>query len=147
MSLVNGELSEHGAVIDVFVGVSHSHRAALKRGGLAPPKAVAVRARLDTGSFITGFTTALFAQLGLRPIRVIQIRTPSTSPDRPCDAPVFDVVLTLVSGTNPITLSVQAIASDDFDRDGDVHGIIGRDSLDRCNLTWLGPDRRFSLAY
>ncbi len=62
---------------------------------------------------------------------------------------MFDVVLSLVSGVNQTPLSLHAIASDDFDRerDGDVHGIIGRDVLDPCNFTWLGPDRRFSLAY
>jgi hypothetical protein len=62
---------------------------------------------------------------------------------------VFDVLLSLVSGIDQSPLGVHAIASDDFDRerDGDVHGIIGRDVLDQCNFTYLGPDKRFSLAY
>ena len=149
MPLITGDVTEHGAVITVFVGVSRNRRAVLEKHGMAVPKAVGVRAQLDTGSFITGFTTALFEQLGIGPIQVLRIRTPSTSPDRPCDCPVFDVILALVSGMDQTPLRVHAIASDDFDRerDGDVHGIIGRDILDYCNFTYLGPDKRFSLAY
>jgi len=149
MPLMTGDITEHGAVISVLVGVSRNRRAVLEKHGMPVPKAVAVRAQLDTGSFITGFTTAVFQQLGIGHIQVIRIRTPSTTPDQPCDCFVFDVVLALVSGMDQTPLSVHAIASDDFDRerDGDVNGIIGRDVLDRCNFTYLGPDKRFSLAY
>jgi hypothetical protein len=55
----------------------------------------------------------------------------------------------MVSGMDITPLSVRVIACADFDqdRDGDVHGIVGRDVLDRCNLWWLGKERRFELGY
>jgi hypothetical protein len=63
---------------------------------------------------------------------------------------MFDVRLALVTGIDQTVLpGVQVIASEDFDRDrdGDVHGIIGRDVLDHCVFTYFGLDQKFTLAF
>ncbi|HKI36114.1 MAG TPA: hypothetical protein VKA46_29930 [Gemmataceae bacterium] len=149
MPLISGPITEHGAVIDVFVGVSRNRQAALERSGLAVPARVGLRVQLDSGSYITGLTISLFRQLGISPIGTEKVSTPSTGPGRRHEASLYDVILWMVSGRNLTPLSVRAIACEDFDRDrdGDVHGIVGRDILDRCNFWWLGLDRRFELGY
>ncbi len=56
--------------------------------------------------------------------------------------------LTLVSGGGSLYIpSVHVIASDDFVPEEEVHGIIGRDVLNRCNFLYLGPERKFNLAF
>jgi hypothetical protein len=146
---MSGSITDNGAVIDVFVGVGRARRAFLERRHFLIPPKIRLRAQLDTGSAVTGFTPAVFAQLGTPRIDVVPIRTPSTTPGSPHYAPMYEVTLSLVSGIDLTDLTVYAVACADFDRDpeGDVHGIIGRDVLDRCTLFYLGREAAFQFAW
>jgi hypothetical protein len=58
------------------------------------------------------------------------------------------VSLHLVSGMTVRTVpSVHVIAGAGYDLQGGVNGILGRDVLDRCHFTYLGPERRFQLGF
>jgi hypothetical protein len=145
--IVTGEITEDGAVIDALVGVSRSRRGALLRVGFAVPEPVAVRAPLDTGSFACAFMPEVFQRLGVEALQQIPVRTPSTRPGEPHICGLYDVELTLVSNGRAVPFRrIQAIASDDFDRDG-VQALIGRDVLDACVLEYCGPHLAFSLAF
>ena len=148
MSLVTGSLTADGAVIDVLIGVSQNRRQRLLSVGFALPAEVVLRAQIDTGSYITGLIPAAFDQLGLQPFRVVPVRTPSTTPDKPCYCEMFDVSLTLLSGMTRMDIpSVHVIASADFQREENVQAIIGRDILNCCVFTYAGPHSTFSLAF
>lgn len=149
MPHVNGSITEHGAVLAVLVGLSSVRRDLLIKHNFPVASPIPVRALLDTGSAISGFTPAVFEQLDLTPIGEQTIRTPSTLPGRPGVCDVFDVHLVLVSGTDQTAFRIRALACEDFDRDrdGDVHGIIGRDVLNRCTLFYVGGEQRFELAW
>jgi hypothetical protein len=148
MSLVTGTLTPDGAVVDLLVGVSANRRQRLVSVGFAVPTPVALRAQIDTGSFVTGMLPAVFDQLGIQPFRVVAVRTPSTTPGNPFHCEQFDVSLALVSGMDRVELpSVWVIASPDFQPHEGVQAIIGRDVLDRCVFTYAGPHRSFTLAF
>ncbi len=148
MPLISGAITEHGAVVGVPVGVSKNRAARLQSVGFPLPARIQIRAELDTGSFVTGLPPSVFAQLGIQPFAQIPVRTPSTRPDQPHICEQYDVSLTLVSGGGSLYIpSVHVIASDDFVPEEEVHGIIGRDVLNRCNFLYLGPERKFNLAF
>jgi hypothetical protein len=73
--LITGPITEHGAVIDVLVGVSNNRQAALERTGQPVPSRVSLRLQIDTGSYITGLTVSVFRQLDISPIGTEKVRT------------------------------------------------------------------------
>lgn len=148
MSIINGAITQDGATILVLVGVSLNRRRALEKMGFPVPQEIVVNAQLDTGSFITGFTPELFQTLGVGPVDEIAIHTPSTRRGQPCNCPLFDVGVTLVSGTDRYTLpSITVIETGGFEHGEPVQAIIGRDILNRCVFQYNGPHRDFSLFF
>jgi hypothetical protein len=83
MPIVSGDITEHGAVIPVFVGVSRHRRERLLSAGRSVPPEVGVRVLLDTGSHISGLTPAVFTALGIDPIKLGYVLTSSTKADEP----------------------------------------------------------------
>jgi len=120
----------------------------LRRLQMPIPERIAVRAQIDTGSHVTGFSHAVLGALSVGPFGRIRLRTPSTKPSEPFFADQYEVSLTLVSGMSEYTLSsVRAIATEDFQQGEEVEAIIGRDILNRYNFQYLGPARRFELFF
>lgn len=148
MPSITGVIDDHGAVISVLVSVPTIRRELLQRLGMAVPSTVAVRAQIDTGSHVTGFSRQVFTALGLTPFGRTPLRTPSTRPDEPFYADQYEVALSFVSGVDQYPFpTVRAIASDDFQQGEEVEAIIGRDILNRCNFQYLGTARRFDLFF
>jgi hypothetical protein len=148
MSLITGQITRHGALLPVLVGVSQNRADKLTQAGFPVPQPLPFRAQLDTGSEVTVFAATMFPRLGLQPFGRIPIRTPSTRRDEPCLCDWYDVGVTLVSGSTTLFLpSVHAIASDDFDESEEVQALIGRDILDLCAFCYYGPHQEFTLAF
>jgi hypothetical protein len=148
MPIITGDITNDGAIIVVQVGVSHRKQALLEKAGFKVPPAETARAQLDTGAAMSGFMSRVFSALDLRPFTQRPVRTPSTTPDNPHMCDWYDVSVTLVSGmTRHVLPSVLVIASDDFGQDEEVQAIIGRDILNRCNLQYWGPTRKFQLSF
>jgi hypothetical protein len=150
MPIIRGQITKHGAVIDLLLGVSRNRRLVLERNHLAVPDPVAVRAVIDTGSALSGFRSSAFQQLQIQPFTQIPVRTPSTRPGQPHWTDQYDVSITLVSGTTvKVFESVHAIMSDDFnpaDEEG-IEAIFGRDVLDRCVMNYYGAHQYFEVAF
>lgn len=148
MPLITGDITGHGAIIVVQIGVSRNRRKRLESVGFRVPEPVALRLPIDTGSFATGLVPSVFTTLQIEPFTVIPVRTPSTRRGQPHSCYQYDVSLTLVSGESTRLLpSVHVIASDDFEEEEEIQGILGRDVLDSLHFEYHGPDRRFLLAF
>jgi hypothetical protein len=148
MPTLTGEISDHGAVISVLVGVPVVRRELLQRLQMSIPPAVSVRAQIDTGSHVTGFSREVFTALELSPFGRTPLRTPSTRPGEPFYADQYEVTLSFVSGMDPYPFpTVRVIASDDFRQGEEVEAIIGRDILNGCNFQYLGTAKRFELYF
>lgn len=148
MGLVTGDITHQGAVVGVLVGVSRNWETALRRVGHAVPHPVPVRALIDTGSNVTGLMRSILASLEIKPFSTIRISTPSTPPDCPHPCDLYDSSLSLVEGIKPATIpSVHVIAPEDFHHEEGVQALIGRDVLNLCNFQYLGPEKKFMLAF
>lgn len=149
MPLITGDITRHGAVIRMLVGVSQNRRQRLEAANLRVPDPVPVRAVVDTGSHVTGMSRAVFEALEIGPFGRTLLRTPTTTPGNPALCEQYDVALSLGPGPwRPSFPSVHVIAGADFHLEEESHqGIIGRDVLDHCVFEYLGTDHRFMLAF
>jgi len=148
MALVTGDITQHGAIVGVFVGVSQSYAAQLRVRNHPVPPPLGVRAEVDTGSFYTIFQTATLRALGLEPVRRVLVATPSTQPGQPAEADQYHVDVDLISGMTTTRLpGVLVLAADSFGEHDPAQGVIGRDILKRCVFTYDGPADRFQLAF
>lgn len=148
MPTLTGEINDHGAVICVLVSVPTVRRELLQRLQMSVPPPVSVRAQIDTGSHVTGYSREVFTALELSPFGRTPLRTPSTRPGEPFYADQYEVTLSFVSGMDQYPFpTARVIASDDFQQGEEVEAIIGRDILNRCNFQYLGTARRFELFF
>jgi hypothetical protein len=148
MPLLTGPLLSAGAVIDVLIGVSRPRRALLVKHQFPVPAPVHVRALIDTGASVSGFAPRVFTGLDLTPVGQIAILTPSTAPDAPHQSDLYDVSLSLVADGTPHSFpDSRVMAADCWHPDEGIEALIGRDILDRCFFQYMGPDRRFTLAF
>jgi hypothetical protein len=148
MPLITGPIGNHGAVIDVMVGVRRSRQRLLAKHQLPIPDPVHVRALLDTGASLSGFHPRVFSGLDLTPTGRIAVLTTSTPIDVPFESDVYWVSLSLVANgqLHPFPDS-QVMNADCWLPDEGIEALIGRDILDRCFFQYMGLDRRFTLAF
>ena len=145
MPIITGPISRDGAVIDVFVGVPNARRHALVHGSILIPTPITVRAVIDTGAAITGFSPSLFGRLGLTAVDSITVRPP-VGPPQPTDR--YKVSLYFVAdGTQHLFAEAPVIAADGFEPSEEIQGIIGRDVLDHCSFQYWGTAREFQFAF
>ena len=148
MSIITGTIDHDGAAVDVLIGVSGNRCARLVSVGHPIPPEASLRLQIDTGSHVTGFLPTVFQALNIEHFRTILLRTPSTRPGEAWEAKQYDVSLTLISGADRTLIpSVHAIASEDFDVEEGIQGIIGRDVLDRCVFEYFGPHKSYRLSF
>lgn len=148
MPIITGDITSHGAVICVLVGVGAAKLSLLQRLKMPIPQPISVRAQIDTGSHVTGFSRDVFNALNEAPFGRIRLRTPSTRPSEPFYADQYAVTITFVAGTMQYPFrAAQVIAADDFQQGEEVEAIIGRDVLNHCNFQYLGSTRQFSLFF
>jgi hypothetical protein len=123
MSIITGSVDHLGAAIDVFVGVSRAREEKLRKVGHSVPPAVPMRLVIDTGSYATGLSAAIFPKLGIGRIYRTPVHTTLTTQDKPHLADVFDVSITLVSGMDQLLLSsVRVLSSPSCSLDDPTHG-------------------------
>jgi hypothetical protein len=148
MPLINGRLTDEGAIVEVVVAVSPNREVVLRRAGFPVPHPIHVRAVIDTGSHACIFQPSLFRALGLTRIGTVPVRTPSTAPGSPHHADWYDVRIGIVCGPQ-ITLlgNFHALAAEDFLPDEYAQAIVGRDLLARCDFAYQGRSRAFSLDF
>lgn len=148
MPIITGPIARQGAVIDVLVGVPDELRRSLQSAGSPVPAAIPVRAVIDTGAGVTGFSPRVFRSLGLAAVGNIAISTPSTPVASPYSAPGHEVSLGFVaSGAVHDFGEAFVIEADCFHPAEGIDGLIGRDVLDHCSFEYWGPSRAFQFAF
>jgi hypothetical protein len=103
---------------------------------------------VDTGASTTVIDPALLAPLGLTPTGSVMCHTPSTA-GAPVAFDQYDVMLVIAgSSTDSPAWIIPAIpAFESHLSSQGIHGLIGRDLLDRAILVYNGPINLVSLAY
>lgn len=148
MPILSGRITEIGAVVDVVVDISRKHKLSITKNGTATPDAVAVRAIIDTGAHLSGFSPRLFKKLDLEPVGSTSVFTPSTNHDQPFDADLFDVSLSLTGDGRLFTFPDSRVMSADcWSPEEEVQALLGRDILNRCIFQYIGREQQFTLAY
>lgn len=147
MSLLTGQLVGDWAVVDVLVDVSARRRELLSRHNFPIPEAVHVRALLDTGASISGFSPRVFRELDLTPVSKFDVLTPSTPHDAPHVCDLYDVALSLVANGQARPFSdVRVMVADCWHPGENLEALLGMDILRQCNFQLFGPEGQFTLA-
>jgi hypothetical protein len=139
-------LNEHGAVVELLVGVAESRRVALERNNLPVPRRVRVLTQIDTGAPFSTFAPFVFDQLEVKAVGIVDMRTPSTG-EGSCPFEQYVVSLSLPGDGLELHLgTIEVIRAVFADGEG-IHGLLGRDLLAHCLFVYDGQHRRFSLAF
>ena len=148
MPYINGALTHGWAIIDVFVSVSGPRESLLRKHAFPVPRAVHVRALLDTGASISGFAPRVFSELDLTPVAKLGVLTPSTTANAPHECDLYDVALSLVAGgaAHPFP-DTRVMMADCWLPDEGLEALLGMDVL-RCGFFQLmGPEQQFVFAF
>lgn len=144
------QISPNGAILQALVAVSEPRRAALAEASQPVPKAVLIRALVDTGASCTCVDPSVLRDgLHLTPTGSVPVNTPSTGMT-PHEAEQYDIALLIppaVAGQSLLTFeTIPVVCSALLEAQG-FHALIGRDILGRCILIYNGTMGSFSLAY
>jgi hypothetical protein len=148
MSYVKGSLVNGWAIVDVLIGASRTHQVVLRKHESVVPQAVHVRALLDTGASISGFSPRVFQELGISPITKMDVLTPSTPSNKPHICDVYDVSLALVANgaVRPFP-DARVMVADCWLQNEGIEALHGMDILRSCFFQLFGPEGQFTLAF
>jgi len=147
MPTLTGPITVDGAVVNVLVGVSEARRQTLRRVGFPVPAPSALRAVLDTGSFVRLADVQAILPLGVAAYDRRRFLTSATGP-RPHVRDVYKLSVTLLAASGTTLAywpSVDVLPAVFLPADT-VHGIIGRDLLATSVLHFDGKSGAFSLT-
>jgi len=132
-------LQAMGPLVDMRVWIGTPVEEALKKAGLKVPEPVAVKGMIDTGATGSVIQPAIAQQLGLQPVGVVSISTPS-SENVPC--PQFVVRLIFPNNVIAECLAIEAPL-----RGQHIQCLIGRDVLAHGVFVYTGYINQFTLSF
>ncbi len=147
MPILRREIGWEGALAEVVVRVGSARRRVLHRNQMTIPSPVVIKAQIDTGSNYSGLDLRVFQALELfGEVDIEPVFTASTD-EVPHPAPVYVVSLTLLGAEGDRSFGDMRVLAHRFSDHEEARGIIGRELLDQCLLTYDGPGKRFTLAF
>jgi predicted aspartyl protease len=111
----------------------------IRKAGRQVPQPVAVKGMIDTGATSSLIQPAIARQLGLKPVGVVPISTPSSE-----NVPCYQYVLRFVFPNN---VMVEAIAVEAPLRGQQIQCLVGRDVLSHAVLVYTGYINQFTLSF
>jgi len=145
---LSGQVTPWGPLINVVVGVSGPRQQALVLASQPIPPGIVAKLVVDTGASLTSIDSTILAQLALPPTGQVAIHTPSTQ-GNPHSANQFDVSL-VIFGTSANTLvyniAALPVIDGNFKAQG-IDGLLGRDVLSACRLTYSGHDGMYLMSF
>ena len=128
-----------GPVIDMRVWIGSPIEEVLKKTGAKIPEPVSIKAMIDTGASGSVIQPAIAQQLGLQPVGVVSISTPSSE-----NVPCYQYVVRLLFPNNVI---VEALAIEAPLKGQQIQCLIGRDVLAFGVLVYTGYINQFTLSF
>jgi predicted aspartyl protease len=112
---------------------------ALKKSGASLPAPVPITGMIDTGATGTVVQPDVARKLGLQPVGVVTISTPSSE-----NVPCYQYIVRLIFPSNVI---VEAIAVEAPLKGQHIQCLVGRDVLAHGILVYTGYINQFSLSF
>ena len=128
-----------GPIVDLRIAVGTAVEAALRKAGNPIPVPVSAVAMIDTGATGSVMRVGLAAQLGLNPVGVTYINTPSST-----NVACYEYLVRLVLPNNVVfeTTVLEAPLQGQH-----IQCLIGRDVLSHAVLVYIGYGNLFSLSF
>ena len=147
MSHFTLQVNASGPILSALVTVSEARAGALITVGQPIPKAVTIRALVDTGASCTCVDPTVLAALNLTPTGSVSVNTPSTG-SIPHSANQYDVGFAIPDdGGTPLFLQTIPVVESELLASQGFHVLLGSDILEHCLLVYNGKDAFFSLAF
>jgi hypothetical protein len=130
--------------------VSVARQQALRTAGALLPPPVFANLLVDTGASCTNIDLKFVAALGLTPTGSVPVHTPSTGAT-PVVQQLYDIGLAIISPPGPagsghhFVPNLPVLATDLSAQNLD--GLLGRDVLRMCRMTYSGPDNLLMLSF
>jgi predicted aspartyl protease len=132
-------LQSIGPVVDVRVGVGTSVENALKKAGSPIPPMVSAKGMIDTGATSSVIQPSIVQSLGLQPVGIANISTPSSA-NVPCNQYLIRVFF-------PNNVIAETIAIEAPMQGQQIQCLIGRDILSHGVLVYTGYMNQFTLSF
>ena len=128
-----------GPIVDLRIAVGAAVESALRKAGNPVPTPVVTRAMIDTGATGSVIRQGLAAQLGLNPVGVTHINTPSST-----NVACYEYLVRLLFPNNVL---VEATVLEAPLQGQHIQCLIGRDVLAHGVLVYIGYGNLFSLSF
>lgn len=128
-----------GPIVELRIAVGGAAEAALRKAGNSIPAPVPAVAMIDTGATGTVIRQGLAAQLGLNPVGVTYINTPSST-----NVACYEYLVRLLLPNNVL---VEATVLEAPLQGQHIQCLIGRDVLAHGVLVYIGYGNLFSLSF
>jgi predicted aspartyl protease len=128
-----------GPIVELRIAVGAAVESALRKAGTALPGPVPAVAMIDTGATGTVIRQGLAAQLGLNPVGVTHISTPSST-----NVACYEYVVRLLFPNNVL---VETTVLEAPLQGQHIQCLIGRDVLAHGVLVYIGYGNLFSLSF
>jgi len=133
-------LMVEGPQLDVEVHIPKPLEELFIKQGKSIPKPAVGRALIDTGASICAVDDSVITSLGVQPVGVADVRTPTGSAQQNQYPVTF-----IFPGTNLPTLNIQAAIGSALSSQGFI-ALIGRDALGSVVFTYNGTGGFFTFA-
>jgi len=132
-------LQAMGPLVEMRIWVGTPVEEALKKADRKIPEPVAARGMIDTGATGSVIQPAIAQQLGLQPVGVVSISTPSSE-----NVPCLQYPVRLIFPNNVI---VEALTIEAPLRGQHIQCLVGRDVLAHGVLVYTGYINQFTLSF
>ena len=146
MPTLNGEVDpQHGPLVEVCIQIDRSLHQAYASAARPVPMPVKGMALIDTGAVQSGIDEAAALSLGLNPVGVSEMLTPTG--ERTKVGVFWGELSFLNSEVTPLRQQFLGMSLGYFVGESRVIAILGRDFLRDGRLTYDGPTQRYVLSF
>ena len=133
-----------GPIIDIQLTLSSAAAAAVQAANQSMPSPLTVAALIDTGASKTVIQAGLPAKLGLKPVGVQLVNTP-TSHRVECLRYLVRLIFPSTAGIR-VPISFETVVIEAPLQGQNIQALIGRDFLKDAVLFYSGPDNMFTIS-
>lgn len=128
-----------GPIVEIQIAVGMPVEAAMRKAETPVPPPVSVVAMIDTGATGTVIRQGLAGQLGLNPVGVTHINTPSST-----GVACYQYIVRLLFPNNVV---FEAIAIEAPLQGQHIQCLIGRDVLAHAVMVYIGYSNQFTVSF